>query len=445
VAYPPSLLVAAAIVAMVLSLFAYIRYEEWTYGADAGTFAQIIANTPHAMYDGFEGASHFRYHWSPILALLYPIVALTRNLLVLQLCQIALVVGAVFAFFALIEPHLGRRLATLLAFLALLYPATSALAFSEFHELAFAPLLIFLMLIGADRQRWTLYSLCAALAICVREDVAAIVACFGAVLAATGWIGGQRARAIAGTVTVGATIAAMGLYVFVILPHLGPWMPAHFYRYAFTTNPATIWTAFYQRGTYLLEIFVPLALLPLLTRWIWLCVPGLAIVLLANSALVWRMGMHYTALWLPWMLVAAAAGALYLRTRRGEKATARWVGVAIALSVVFLLAVNPMHLGHYLRPQYRDLASARRALGCVPLAASVATHDEWFSATALERPNATVAFDANVEYYVFADDYPNDAFQTQVLPAVRRSIGASYRQVCRFGKVAAYRRESGIR
>lgn len=435
--YPPVLIVAAAVEAAVLVAFACVRSRGWTYGADSGTFAQAILNAPAGMGDGFEGASHYRFHFSPILSLLYPLVAITRSLLALQIAQILLVVGAVFAYYSLVVPHLGRRLSSMLGILALLYAPLPALAFSEFHELAFAPLLVFLMLGAIDRRRWAFYAIFGGLAICVREDVALIVAVFGVVVAVAGVLARDRERAIAGAFTIAAPLAVLTAYVELILPHVGSWRPAHFYIYGREgATPASL----VGRGTYLLETFVPLALLPFLTRWLWLAVPGLSVVLLANSGLVWRMGMHYTALWLPWMLVAVAAGVRYARDRWGESVAKRWTGLAMGLCALTLVVANPMHLGHYLHPSYGDLASAKRALACVPLSASLATHDEWYAATALERPRATVGMFHRVEYYVFADDYPNDEFRAKTLPELRASTGTTYREICRFGAVAAYRR-----
>jgi uncharacterized membrane protein len=437
-AFPRAVVLAVAIAAAVLVAFACIRIADWSYGADAGTFAQTILNAPSGMQNGFEGGSHFRYHFSPILALLYPLVALSHSLLALQTAQIALVLGAVFVFYALVLPHLGRRLATMLAILALLYPALPSLAFSEFHELAFAPLLVLAMLQAMDRRRWALYAVCCVLAACVREDVALTIAVFGMVALVAGLRAGDRARTIAGAWAILAPLVLLATYVFAILPRIGDWRPAHFYAYDRATATAASLTG---RATYLLETFVPLALLPLLTRWIWLAVPGLAIVLLANSGLVWRMGMHYTALWLPWMLVATAAGVRYARDRWGERVATRWTALAMGLSALALLIANPMHLGHYLHPGYADLASARRALACVPLDASLATHDEWYAANAIDRPRATVGFFHHVEYYVFADDYPNDEFQTSILPGLRADARANFVQTCRFGKVGTYRRK----
>jgi hypothetical protein len=102
---------------------------------------------------------------------------------------------------------------------------------------------------------------------------------------------------------------------------------------------------------------------------------------------------------------------------------------------------NPLHPAHFLKADYHDLSAARRALGCVPIGASVATHDEWFSTIAAGDPQATLATISGVDYLVYADDYPNAEFQATVRPALRAELAAgTYREVCRFGAVATYER-----
>jgi hypothetical protein len=92
-----------------------------------------------------------------------------------------------------------------------------------------------------------------------------------------------------------------------------------------------------------------------------------------------------------------------------------------------------------LAPNYHDVGAARRALACVPSDASVATHDEWFSVIAARNPSATLATIDGVDYLVFADDYPNDEFQSRVLPAIRAEVARGrYRVICRFGAVVTY-------
>jgi hypothetical protein len=250
-----------------------------------------------------------------------------------------------------------------------------------------------------------------------------------------------------------AALAAIsaGIYVFVVLPRVGPWPPSHFYVYPFANGPAALLLAplthplafgaailTLGRLTYLLEAFVPLAFVPLRARTVWLSLPGFAIVLLANSGLVWRMGMHYAALWIPWLLIAFAGGIATLRLQR------RWTTIAFVLSALVLVFFSPLHPLHYLKPSYHALGDARAVLAMIPTGARLATHDEWYTAVAARRPLAWVMGTGPLpyggDYIVFAEDYPNEDFQRRILPNVRSVLAlGKYRLIARRGAVVAYK------
>jgi hypothetical protein len=185
---------------------------------------------------------------------------------------------------------------------------------------------------------------------------------------------------------------------------------------------------------------VPLALLPLRTWWWLLALPGLALVLAATSASIWTMGSHYALLCAPWLVLAAAIALVDLRARRGEPAARWWANAAIFCCAVFLVAFNPMHLRYYMRPAY-DMTDAVRALACVPADAKVATHDEWFTHIAGLNPHATGDVIDNADYLVYADDYPDPAFDRVVKPALAQAVASgAYRPICSFGQTHAYER-----
>ncbi len=450
---------------VVLATLAIVRARLWTYGSDTGTFAQIVADAFGGMRDGVEAGSHFRYHWSPSLALLWPFVATTRSALPLQLIQAAATVVCAPLVAALARPYVARKLAYRLGLLTLLYPPLLALGFDEFHELGLFTPLVLALVLCADRRWWIGFAICAVAAIGLREDAALTLVFFGVVLVAIalrrrrvgvglldGFAPAPRELAIAGASLAFAAAAALGTYYAVITPRFGGWVPSHFYVYSFANGPlALVLSPFthppafaraiftFGRLTYVLEAFVPLAFLPLRSWWLLLALPGGAIVLLANSGYVWRMGDHYAALWIGWLLVATVMGVGSLERSANARVAAGWTGAAAALCGVFLIAFDPLHPLHYLHSYYHDLADARRAIACVPKNASLATYDEWFSAVAAQRPRATIDRASGVEYLVYADDFPGAAFQTQLRPAVAAEVArGTYRLVCRFGQVVTY-------
>ena len=114
----------------------------------------------------------------------------------------------------------------------------------------------------------------------------------------------------------------------------------------------------FGRLTYVLEAFLPLAFVPLRSRLPCLAVPGFAIVLLANSGLVWRMGKHYAALWIPWLLIAFGAGVATYACGSAGQHRVRTVGVVFVASA---RCTRPLS-----QPSYHALNDARAALACVP-------------------------------------------------------------------------------
>jgi hypothetical protein len=213
-------------------------------------------------------------------------------------------------------------------------------------------------------------------------------------------------------------------------------MPSHFYSYLFKPGGIDLSAgAIVGRFTYVLEAFLPLAFLPLFSRWTLLSIPAFAGILFANHAGVWRMGEHYVLLVVPWLLLGAADTLLRLRT-------IRWWRAAAALCIVFLIAFDPMHPVHYLRAEaYQHSAEAERAMACVPRNALIATHDEWLSHFALAYPGVTQFRRARRDrrfngYFVFASDWRNADFTNSVLPLIHSAEErGTYYVACKYGTV----------
>ena len=280
----------ASLELLVLVVLAAIRAKLWTYGSDTGTFAQVVAGALHGMRNGVEDGSHFRYHWSPSLVLLWPLVALTGSALPLQIVQAAATVACAPLVAALARPYAGVALAERLGILTLLYPPLLALGFDEFHELGLFSVLVLGMFVAADRGRWLWFALCGLVALGLREDAALTLIFFGGALA---WIAARPAPAggalldgsprpgtlVAGTLLAAGGAAALLVYYLAIVPRFGGWRPSHFYVYPFADGPLALAVApfvhplpfvraifTFGRLTYVLEAFVPLLFLPLRSR-----------------------------------------------------------------------------------------------------------------------------------------------------------------------------------
>jgi uncharacterized membrane protein len=319
-----------------------------------------------------------------------------------------------------------------------------------------------------DRRRWTIAALLAVLIFGVREDAALTTVfalfCFGLIglyrvlrpATATGGLllgtpeDPPPLAVVSGTLAC-CGIAVLALYFNFVNTHLGGWEPSSFYRYSFAAGPVAVVAALFVRPAaswpqvltlgragYLLEAFLCMGFLPFRSKLVVLALPGFAVVLLANSMGVWRIGAQYALLWVPWMIIAFGEAALHLSARARQ----RWFA-SCALILALITAVgNPLHLGSYLRPSYHDLADARRALasvGDVPLS----THDEWQTQISVSDPSASPVLSLNSQWFVYADDYPDARFQTQLKPELEALVRrGAIRVARRFGAVVVYQRMS---
>ena len=462
-------LLAIAVYVAILGAFAIVRWNLWTYGTDTGTFTQVVHTAFSGFIDGPEQGTHFKFHWAPILAALYPVVAIFHAGLALQIAQAVLVGASAIPLYAIARSYTSESRAFAYAALALLYPPLGAVAFTEFHEIAFYPALALAIFWAADRAKWGWFALFAFLAAGVREEACIVLAVVGAAFAGIGYVRREalpsrntgllagapiepRRLIGAGIGLVAVNAGALGIYYGAVIPHVGAWEPSRFYEYPFAHGPAQLIVALvthpwylaqictFGRFTYLLEALVPLAFLPFFSRWTWLAVPGLLVVLLSSDPIAWRMGSHYAAIYVPWLLLGAVAALVRFDAARAPRRAIRWFWTAAGICAIFLLAINPMHPAHYLRAIYPH-GDVERAIALVPPGAHLLTHDEWFAHAAYAHPNATVFFCPFVDYALVSDDYPNGYYRDVIAPEIaREAAGNRMRIVKRFGHVTLFTR-----
>jgi uncharacterized membrane protein len=475
--------IIAGVYTLVLSIFAVHRWHILTFDADTGEFAQMILNAGHGFADAPEGGSHFQFHFSPIIALLYPLVALTHTALVLQFAQIVLIALTAPATYALFRPYASAGLSTCLGALALLYAPLAAVGETEFHELAFFPILLIMMLWAADRDRWGWFALFGIGCLLTKEDVGIELAFVGIAVAAFIWL---RRRRTSGeglllgephspTASAAAFASLSFASVFVVLSYFyiehrvfgtfvpdlatgtqlqgAGWETGQNYYYPFAHGALALIAALFTRPliaipgiynynklAYIAEAVIPLMLLPLRSLWSLAAVPAFVILLLASNPYQWNMGRHYSAMWAPWLIVATGVALVCMERTQGIQRARRWAYAALIGCALVLSVANPMHLGYYLRPMYSDVASAQAALACVPRGASVSTHKEWYSVVAALNPQSTFNEADGVDYLVYAADY-YDFFRRWTMPKLAQSLRAGrYVEICHFGNVVTYRR-----
>jgi uncharacterized membrane protein len=234
--------VLTALVAALYCLFALAQFYTFRTSAyDLVIFDEAVRSYSHflpgtslikGLHNGF--GPHFSElgdHWSPILAALAPLYWIysgAQTLLVAQAVLFALAIPPLWVFtrraFGGGQGGNAGRKATVAAYLvsvayALSWPIASALAF-DFHEVAFAPVLIAVALerLQAGRLRTALIALAALLL--VKEDMGLLVAGIGIYLAVA------RPRVVRRQLLVACVLIVGGLLdtvfaTYVLIPAFG--------------------------------------------------------------------------------------------------------------------------------------------------------------------------------------------------------------------------------
>ena len=272
-------------------------------------------------------------HFEPMVALLVPTYWIWPNPAVLLVDQGILVALSVIPVWMFAERRFGLspgipRLTTtsLVATYALAWQLQSLVG-SDFHSLAFAVPILAVSIERADAGRWRAATIWALSLLLVKEDLSLIVVAFGVYAFV---LGRRRLRIF--LVAVGA--AAFGLLVDVIVPAFAGGAYPHWsykelgsgpclaLRYVITHPIATLKLMISPRPKLVLlgAVFLPGALLSLLSPIVILAVPALLERVFSQRSDVWSTGFQYSAPLAPILGMAvidglwrAAAGTSYVK------------------------------------------------------------------------------------------------------------------------------------
>ncbi len=432
IAWPAAVIALFLVVAGVYTYLGMWRYAIFRAGIDDLIFTQIVNGAFSGFSAAVEGSvNHFLVHFSPILYAAVPFVRAFDGARGLVLLQCLLTAATIVPLWGLASARLPKWLAFVTTFVAATYPVLSAEAVGDFHELAFAPPIAATMVWAIDRRRWRVAVVMAALLAMVKEDQFVSLAWIGLAVAFIG----RRDRQMR---SCGAWIAAVGvgaaiLYFGILRPLIdvhSQYFSFHYYEWwRFPATPAGFAGPLSPlRAQYLVAILLPLAFLPLASRYALFALPGLAEVLLSHEAITMALGAHYTATWSPYLLCAFVDGTSVVYRHSQAFAKGALV-VALLASVWTSRFYSPIDPGFalYRRPNAQD-ATREHVLATLPRSAVVGSGAFILPHIAM-NPHATIAMENGQTYLVF-DAFTDPAYwSAKDAPKVDRLVrSGAYRR-----------------
>ena len=360
---------AAGVFAAVYVALDFNKLYALRYGADLGTFLQTLVNLQHgSSWNNAEYLPHFQVHDSWALALLTPLVALiprAETLLAVQVAAIALAAPVLTAFAC--ELGVAPAAASILGIAYLLTPSAQGLAFDNFSENAFVPLLAFAGALALRRRRLLPALIFAQLLLGLKEDEILFVAWFGAACAL--WWDRRAGLAL----VVLAALNGAGYWLVESLHGVRPNDP----HYGLAVHDVS------GKFTLVSLLLLPFALAPLAVgRWLLLALPLLAEIVFMQP---WnyeasRVGSHYSA---PLLAAASLAAAFGLRRLPGF---ARWMIPCALLVTLVIFNETDLRPGRW--PYVVDWSAYARAVAIrnSPVAVTLPRGEEGVFAVAAANP-----------------------------------------------------------
>ncbi|MBV9820605.1 MAG: DUF2079 domain-containing protein [Actinobacteria bacterium] len=287
-----------------------------TAGYDLGIFDQAVRN-----YSRFRApevplkGTHYNIlsdHFHPIIALAAPLYWIWDSPSVLLLVQMALIAASIPVVYAFALRRMPKTGALVVAGAYAVSWAIQAMVDFDFHEVAWGVPILAVAIDALDRRDDRTLLVAAVLLLGVREDMGVVLVMLGLLRLArrprrTGYllIGGGLAGYLLVTAVVIPALSSSGQFAYWTFDALGPdlphalWTivahPVHTVRLLFTPSIKAETLAYF---------FVPLALLPLRSRYSLIALPLLAERFFNSRDHLWTTHFHYNAL--PWLVLVLA-------------------------------------------------------------------------------------------------------------------------------------------
>jgi uncharacterized membrane protein len=379
------------------------HYTIFRAGIDDATFTQIANSALNGFSATQEGSvNHLLVHFSPILFLAQPFVKVFDGARGLILLQCLLTAATIFPLWGIAVSRFPRWLAFATTLVAAAYPPLSAEAIGDFHELAFAPPLAATLVWAIDRKLWRVAIAATVVLVTVKEDQFVSLAFIGFVIALMGRHDRQMRRC-GFWITAIALIAAVG-YFGLLRPMLDPhfrYFSLHYYEWWHFPSTAAGFAGPLSplRPQYLFAILLPLAFLPLGSRYMLFALPGLAEVLFSHEAVTLGLATQYTATWSGYLLCAFVDGASNVYRSSGVAAKGALV-LAFVASIWTSRYYSPVNPGFALyRHATSDDQIRENELEKLPRTASIGTGG-WIIGHLGMVSHATIAM-SDQDYLVF--------------------------------------------
>jgi uncharacterized membrane protein len=342
-----SLLLAAvfAVAYSTCGLFRHWHFDSSAY--DLGIFDQAIWHLSRfeAPSSTVRGVSNLLGdHFSPILAVLAPLYWAAPGPEGLIVAQAILIAASIIPVWLYARRRLPRGAACGIAVAYGLFWGMQRAATFDFHEFAFAPLIVATMILAMEDERWVLFWAMAATLVATKEDLIPLIGGFGLLLA---WRGRMPQAAAAVIISVIAFAVVVG-YVIPAMSDSGEFGYTSAYvdviRNPWRVPVALVTPLIKVRTTLLL--FAPFLCLTLLSPLTILIAPIAVERFLSASPNHWGTVFHYWAPVAPIIAMGAADGLRRLSRlvteRWSEVVGTRLVRTCVAVSVV-LSAILPGH------------------------------------------------------------------------------------------------------
>jgi uncharacterized membrane protein len=390
---------------MVYSWLGVERYRSYHASCDDGLFAQTIASAFHGFRNTPEGASHFAFHFSPILYAFAPLLWAFKSPIVLIVVAAAAGALTIPAVYYIAARRVPPQVAAGIAVAAALYPPLGGVSFTDFSENAFAPAAAAWLLWAIDGRKMVAAWCFAILCLCVKEDQALFLGFLGVLgiiyFARRGegpWVRFSALLTVVALVTLGFFMSVVRHASGVAYGY-----PSIRDFYGGTTPWQLLAGVFtVPKLQYVVGVLLPLLGLCLLSESMLLALPGLAECLLSRVPVAYTMGQHYAATWVPYVLVAFALGVARLWKRSPRLAEALVV-MSLGVSAYINVFAGPNDWNANLSPPSAADRRVDAFVASLPPKASVTAFCQVFAHLGLD-PNATVYAEQPTKYVVLYAD-----------------------------------------